>query len=225
MTTASKARSVLYDYTLEQVRCSEPDEISESDEITIKALYLGNLCARGDLKKVEMFIQEHESYPQHLHAILNCAPEDHGNCLHMVMYWNTGDNAIALFSLLYAHGAEYIRNYDKVFPCQIHAPFYIAPINGQLLGIRNIAEFFHTYETLILQYGLDDSKNPLDELVDEVEVNDYDDYDPDYDPRPDPRSEDEDDYEDDYDPDPYAHCMHPDRCPSTCICACYNCNP
>ena len=112
-----------------------------------------------------------------------------------------------MFTLLYAHGAEYIRNYDKVFPCQIHAPFYIAPINGQLLGIRNIAEFQDTYETLILQYGLDDSKNPLDEV--DVEEDD----------------EDEADEEEDWETDLYAHCMHPDGCPSKCICACYDCNP
>ena len=83
MPTASQARSLLSEYTLEEVRQLYPGE----DDTTIMALYLGNLCARGDLEKVEMFIQEHESYPQHLHAILNCAPEDHGNCLHMVMYW------------------------------------------------------------------------------------------------------------------------------------------
>jgi hypothetical protein len=223
MPIASQARFLLSEYSLEVVRQLYPGE----DDTTIMALYLGNLCARGDLEKIKGFIQEHESYPQHLHAILNCAPYEqwYGNCLHMVMFWNTGDNAMSLFTLLASHGAEYVRNDYEVFPCQIHAPMYIAPINGQLLGIRNIAEFQDTYQTLILQYGLDDSKNPLDELVDEVEVNDYDDYDPDYDPRPDPRSEDEDDYEDDYDPDPYAHCMHPDGCPSTCICVCYDCNP
>jgi hypothetical protein len=204
MPTASQARSLLSEYSLDEVRQLYPGE----DDTTIMALYLGNLCARGDFKKVEMFIQEHESYPQHLHAILNCAPYDqwHGNCLHMVMFWNTGDNAMSLFTLLASHGAEYIRNYYEVFPCQIHAPVYIAPINGVDLGGRFIAEFQDTYQTLILQYGLDDSKNPLTDVEEDDEDED-------------------DDYEDDYDPDPYAHCMHPDGCPSRCICACYNCNP
>ena len=205
MPTASQARSLLSEYTLEEVRQLYPGE----DDTTIMALYLGNLCARGDLEKVEMFIQEHESYPQHLHAILNCTPYDqwYGNCLHMVMFWNTGDNAMSLFTLLASHGAEYIRNYYEVFPCQIHAPVYIAPINGVDLGARTVAEFQDTYQTLILEYGLDDSKNPLDEV--DVEEDD----------------EDEADEEEDWETDLYAHCMHPDGCPSKCICACYDCNP
>ena len=206
MPTAFQARSLLSEYSLDEVRKLYPGE----DDTTIMALYLGNLCARGDFKKVEMFIQEHESYPQHLHAILNCAPYDqwHGNCLHMVMYWNTGDNAMSLFTLLASHGAEYIRNYYEVFPCQIHAPMYVAPINGVDLGCRFIVEFQDTYQTLILQYGLDDSETPL---TDEVDVEEDD--------------EDEADEEGDWETDLYAHCMHPDGCPSKCICACYDCNP
>ena len=76
----------------------------------------------------------------------------------------------------------------------------------RILGYRNITEFGNTYEALKIKYALDDSK-PLDISVgdDNEDGEEFD--------------------EDDYDPDPYAHCMHPDRCPSTCICACYNCNP
>ena len=209
MPTASQARFLLSEYTLEEVRQLNPGD----DDTTIMALYLGNLCARGDLEKVEMFIQEHESYPQHLHAILNCAPYEqwYGNCLHMVMFWNTGDNAMSLFTLLASHGAEYIRNYYEVFPCQTHAPVYIAPINGVDLGYRDVAEFRDTYQTVIQEYDLDDSKNPL---TDDVEVDEDG-----------AEADEEFDEEDDYETDLYAHCMHPDGCPSKCICACYDCNP
>ena len=211
MLTASQARALLSEYTLDEVRKLYPEE----DNTTIEALYLGNLCARGDLEKVEMFIEQHEIYPQHFHATLNCTPYDqwNGNCLHMVMKWNTGDNAIALFTLLYTHGAEYIRNYYGVFPCQIHAPVYIAPINGVVLGDRNVAEFRGTYQTVIRGCGLDNSSPPkaLDISVgDGAEADD--------------EADDEFDSEEDWEADLYAHCKHPNGCPPNCICACYNCN-
>lgn len=132
------------------------------------------------------------------------------------MKWNTGDNAIALFTLLYAHGAEYIRNYYQVFPCQINAPAWIKPLGTgieRILGYRNITEFENTYEALKIKYALDDSK-PLDISVGDDNEDGED------------NKDGEEFDEDDYDPDPYAHCDHPDGCPtkSKCICACYNCN-
>lgn len=231
--TASEARALLSEYSLDEVRQLYPGE----DDTTINALYLGNLCALGKLAKIEAFIQEHEIYPQHFHAILNCTPYEqwYGNCLHMVMKWNTGDNAIALFTLLYAHGAEYIRNYYEVFPCQTNAPVWIKPLgkgSSRVLAYRNVAEFGDTYEALKIKYALDDSRPPkaLDISVgDGAEAYEEDDYDLNlyyaHCMLPDGCLSKDD--EGDWETDLYAHCDHPDDgCPtkSKCICACYNCN-
>ena len=152
--TAADAQSILPEYTIWEVRQLFP----KKDDITIKALYLGNLCSRGDLEKIKGFIRETD--PGQLLEILNCAPYEqwHGTCLHMLLKWNTGDKAIALFKLLVEHGAEYIRNHYDKYPWQIDSTEWTLSFAHINLGNRNCEEFRHTYETLIQMYSLDNSK-------------------------------------------------------------------
>jgi len=199
--TAAYAQSILPQYTIWEVRQLFP----KKDNITINALYLGNLCAQGDAEKIDVFIREHET--KELRKILNCAPYEqwHGTCLHMLLKWNTGDKAIALFKLLVAHGAEYIRNHYNKYPWQIDSKewtFSFAHIN---LGDRNCDEFRHTYETLIAMYSLDNSNgNPA------VSNKEYDIL---------------SDSDSDSDSDDFSLCDHPeymcsvnDKIPCTCTC-------
>jgi hypothetical protein len=219
--TAAQAQALLSEYSMEEVRRM----FSEKSELTVTTLYFGNLCAMGDEEKIKSFIQETE--PDRLRHILNHCPEEqwYGNCLHMLLFWNTGDKAISLFKLLVDHGAiEYTRNYYNVYPWQINAPSWIVPFGNVVLGNRDIDEFRDTYEAIERLF-------PLEQYTDsDSDCNEEDPC----------ASCDHQSYEEhilcehymryhEYDPDPYAPrwCTHRGNytCPRNCICICYNCNP
>lgn len=155
MLTASQARSLLLDLNVEQVRIIFQIEGEHVDDLTAKALCLGNLCARGDMEQLKAFIRETGS--QELREILNCAPDQQWNstCLHMVMNWNTGAKALEMFELLVEHGAEYKRDGYGCFPWQKLAYVWITPVEFIPLGDRDEGEFEETRANLVEMYYLD----------------------------------------------------------------------
>ena len=156
MLTISQARSFLPNLSLDQVHSVLQMENECVDELTVKTVYFGNLCARGDIKQIKTFIRETE--PQELREVLNCAPEKqwYGTCLHMVMYWNTGVKALELFELLVEHGAEYKRDGYSSFPWGQLGSIWITPVETIQLGDRNEDEFEETRSTIRELYNLDD---------------------------------------------------------------------
>ena len=156
MLTASQARSFLPNLSVDQVHFVLQMEGERVDELTAKTVYLGNLCARGDIFKIKTFIRETE--PQELREVLNCAPEQqwYGTCLHMVMYWNTGVRALEMFELLVEHGAEYKRDAYGSFPWGQLGSIWITPVESIELGDRNEDEFEETRSTIRELYNLDD---------------------------------------------------------------------
>ena len=154
MLTASQARSLLLDLNVEQVRIIFQIEGEHIDDLTANALCLGNLCARGDIEQLKAFIRETE--PQELREILNCAPDQQWNstCLHMVMNWNTGTEALEMFELLVEHGAEYKRDGYDCFPWQKLASLWITPVEFIPLGDRDEGEFEETRANLVEMYDL-----------------------------------------------------------------------
>ena len=156
MLTASRARSLLMNLSVEQVRLVRQIEGEHIDDLTANALYLGNLCARGDMNQIKSFIRGTEI--EEMREILNCAPEQqwYGTCLHMVMYWNTGAKALEMFELLVEHGAEYKRDSYGSFPWGQLGSIWITPVDNISLGPRNEDEFEETRATLREMYNLDD---------------------------------------------------------------------
>ena len=128
----------------------------EVDDLTVDALYLGNLCARGDLDGVKKFLREtEEKEPEELDNILNHCPQEqwYGNCLHMVANWNTGDKALEMFDILFEHGAKLYENYYDHLPWEKTGGLFITPITQSTLGKRNPAEFSSTKDDLCEIYG------------------------------------------------------------------------
>ena len=64
MLTASQARSQLSYFTLDQVHAMAADIDGPVDDLTAKALYLGYLCAGGNIERIKAFIRE--TQPQEL---------------------------------------------------------------------------------------------------------------------------------------------------------------
>ena len=126
-------------------------EDEKVDDLTVRALYLGNLCALGDLAGVKRFLRETEDKePEVLDNILNHRPIEqwNGNCLHMVCNWNTGEKALEMFDILFEHGAKIYENYYDQLPWEKTGGLFIAPITQSTLGKRNPAEFSSTKDRL-----------------------------------------------------------------------------
>ena len=152
MLTSAEARSRLPYFTLDQVHAMTPD----IDDFTARTLYLGHLCAGGNIERIQAFVRETE--PQDLREILNCAPDQqwNGTCLHMLLGWNTGATALEMFELLVEHGAEYVRDGYGFYPWQKLGYVWITPIDYIEIGERDQDEFEETIENLRFMYHLDD---------------------------------------------------------------------
>ena len=164
-------------------------------------LELAQLIALGSERRIKAFIKK--TRPDDLKRILNDYLPQFGyiDCLHMLLYWHTGEKAISLFGLFVEHGAEYHVNENGDYP-------WFTPIEGDMLeGTRNYEDFRDTYQRLISIYSL--PLFPSKEAGIEYRDSYRDSYD----------SEDDDDEEN--------FCNHEDTidCERDCICVCYNCNP
>lgn len=155
MLTSAEARSHLPYMTLDQVRLVTA-MVEPVDDLTVNALYLGYLCAGGNIERIKAFVRETE--PRDLREILNCAPDLqwNGTCLHMLLGWNTGAEAHEIFDFLVQHGAEYVRDGYGFYPWQKLGFVWITPIDYIEIGERDQDEFEETIETLRFMYHLDD---------------------------------------------------------------------
>jgi hypothetical protein len=82
----------------------------------VNLFYLGYLCCQGDYASIVVFLQTLEDEEKRI--ILNEKPYDfyEGTVLHVLLYWNYGNNAINIFDLLVEHGAEFTRDYYGELP-------------------------------------------------------------------------------------------------------------
>jgi len=156
MLTASQARSFLLDFTIDHIRLLTQQAGEPDDDFSIKTIYVGNLCARGDINQIKTFIRKTD--PEELREILNCAPEQqwNGTCLNMLLNWNTGVKALEIFELLIEHGAEYSRDGYGFYPWQKLGSLWITPIEHVQLGDRDQDEFEETIVTLHQMYDLEE---------------------------------------------------------------------
>ena len=159
MIPASDAQNYLADLSIEYIRSVLQQAGEPYDDLTVKTLYLGNLCARGDEEKINAFI--HETDIEELREVLNHGPDEQWNCtcLHMLLNWNKGDKAVTLFRLLVEHGAEYERDGYGYFPWQQLGTVWITPVEYVQLGDRNQDEFEQTCATLREMYSLENYEN------------------------------------------------------------------
>ena len=111
-----------------------------------KLIYLGNLCVRGEYKELADFFRTHSESENKYLLNTTCYEFHNGTLLHLMLFWNTGNAAIDLFNLLAEHGADIKRDYYDCLPWTQYGESWIDPFNGNILGIRNQAEFEETYK-------------------------------------------------------------------------------
>ena len=153
--TAADARDKLPHFCVDHIKdiLKQTTMEDEVDELTAQALYLGNLCALGDTKKVTEFLQDTD--PEELDNILNHRPiqQWYGTCLHMVCNWNTGEKAFEMFDILVEFGAKLYKNDYGNLPWEKKGGLFIAPITDYTLGKRNPDEFSFTTKKLRRWFG------------------------------------------------------------------------
>jgi hypothetical protein len=145
MQTSAETQELIPNYKLEDVNYKR-------SFIDQKTLYLGNLCARGDIESITYFINTTES--TELTKILNNSLYEFyfGTVLHVSLYWNYGEKCIKLFEILLEHGAVPNRDYYGNFPWQ------------QKDKKWNVKEFEDTYNYLRKTYELDEYEDEFIEL-------------------------------------------------------------
>jgi hypothetical protein len=123
-----------------------------SDKLSYKRKlsYLAQHCCRGDYDRIFDFIQnvnDHEELVKLLNdndnTDLYC-----GTVLHLVLYWNIGDEAIKLYNLLVKYGAEPSRDCYNQFPWDQKGTVWIPPSALNPIGWRDMDEFGATYESI-----------------------------------------------------------------------------
>jgi hypothetical protein len=202
---------MIFFYTPDQAR----NQLIEQSSFGHPTLELAQLIALGSERRIKAFIKK--TRPDDLKRILNDYLPQFGyiDCLHMLLYWHTGEKAISLFGLFVEHGAEYHVNENGVYPWRNGECRWFTPIEGDMLeGARNYEDFRYTYQRLISMYSLPlFSSKEAEEKWQQAGIEYRDNYRDSYD------SEDDDDDEN--------FCNHEDTidCEPDCICVCYNCNP
>ena len=118
-----------------------------------KLFYLGYQCCRGDYDRIFDFIQNTNDLDE-LSQLLNdntLYEFYYGTVLHLVLYWNTGEQAQNLYNLLVKHGAKPCENYYEALPWTQEGCEWVPPLGGGggSIGQRDISEFKSTYESFI----------------------------------------------------------------------------
>ena len=146
-------------YTMDEV-IKKLDKKKRKEQSSL--LYLAHLCSRGEIDKIEQFLETFETLEKE--GILNTKHPlfFDGTVFHIALYWNTGDRGMKLFHLLRTHGAVGIENRYKQYPwTQTGGGNWIDPISFNNYGKRDGNEFTELYKKInqfiSLQHFLDNS--------------------------------------------------------------------
>jgi len=126
----------------------------ESDKSSTDAVYLGYLCAKGDIYNARDFVNSLENKKEVLnikHILLYS-----GTVLHIAMFWNSGDIGRQFFHLLWSNGAEFVIDYYNQFPFEQldYDLMWLTPIEYINCGERDNSEFFEFYQEIKTNFYL-----------------------------------------------------------------------
>ena len=115
-----------------------PRVYQNDDWFTVQTVYLGYVCAQGDLAKIKRVLQDPlaKVMMNSKQAIFNG-----GTVLHMALFWNTGDTAVELYKLLTTCGAKPGMNDDEELPWEQTGFIWVNYLNPYNLGTRNEREY------------------------------------------------------------------------------------
>jgi hypothetical protein len=149
MLSAADARNQLKAYTMEEISIALNRNGESSGILADKTMYLACLCSKGDIESVKTFIRD--TNLEELKLILNTKLYEmwEGTVLHMALYWNTGNQAFDMYTLLVNNGADPVQNYYNCYPWECTASKWIDMIGDTKFdGYRNIEEFSQTYKLI-----------------------------------------------------------------------------
>lgn len=121
----------------------------EALEIVTHHLWLGYLCCRGDFDKVLAFLTTQSTL--RLSRYINERSNEFwfGNLLHMVLYWNTGDRALEMYTKLRELGADPIEDTYGNYPWENKARIWTVPTLRTIYGNRCRCDFDDLYDQII----------------------------------------------------------------------------
>ena len=151
--TSTQAKELVIEKGYDDIEEILIDGGLSSDKVSIDLMYLGYLCAKGDIDTVKVFLTRLE-YPAE--ELINMCHTNFngGTVLHISLYWNSGKLGKDLFELLNGYGATYYENADGELAweqdVQTH---WTDPIDNFILGIRGNSEFYELYAEIRRLYG------------------------------------------------------------------------
>lgn len=111
-------------------------------------LYTHYLVARGDFGGLVDYLSAFSDAERATIVDAQLYDTYWGNTLHTCAYWNTGDNALAIYRYLDAAGAQPILDYYDDYPWNVGGVVYACPIRGMNIALdhdRDDDEFAETH--------------------------------------------------------------------------------
>ena len=125
----------------------------ESDKFNTDVVYLGYLCAKGDIDVATNFVNSLDNKKQVLnnqHILLYS-----GTVLNVALFWNSNDLGWQFFNLLWSNGAEFKTDYYGKFPFeQLDGLSWFTPLDYFNFGERDDIEFFKFYQEIKTDFYL-----------------------------------------------------------------------
>ncbi len=118
-----------------------------SDEMSFpkKVKYLHYLIARGRLDDLRAHLDPMTETDSRDLVDATLMETYYGNTLHTALFWNTGDDAVAIFTYLISRGATIQKNYYEEYPWEQKGKLYSCSLNSEMtVGRRNEDEFEET---------------------------------------------------------------------------------
>ena len=155
MQTSAEARESLSTYTFGEIQEILNNRNQEHNSTIAWAVYLGFLCAKGQINDIETFLQNMD---EDLDFILNARSNIMygGTVLHMALYWNSGNRGVELFQLLLNNGAIICQDNDGNYPWQQNRTRWVTGLNldDSESTIRSVDEFTETYQFIGEMYNM-----------------------------------------------------------------------
>ncbi len=157
MISSIDAKAALPPKNIDEIRDYLEEKQAQIDDISVKIVYLGYLCARGMLDEATTFIG---TLGEDTWQILN-TPHNifyGGTVFHVALVWNSGDLGRLFFELMWSNGAEYYENSYGEFPWEQLGDNarWVNPIGYNIIGERNPNEFVELYDNLYELYNLEE---------------------------------------------------------------------
>jgi hypothetical protein len=173
MISSTDAKATMPARNMIEVRNYLAENEQPIDDVSVKIVYLGYLCARGMLNEASDFIG---TLGDDTWQVLN-TPHNifyNGTVFHVALVWNSGDLGQSFFELMWSNGAQYYENSYGEFPWEQlgEGARWINPIGYNIIGNRDPDEFVELYDHLYELYNLEEFEEQYVQLENDESTGD-----------------------------------------------------